>query len=114
MGQSGGVLALQQRGAVPWFQKCSFGGWQLYLSPGSSAILFQRSAPAREHNPLAPAVGLPDRSVIGSVYIELGCEALGALILSVPISIVLIDFLERHSRVLWLAVETYLNLKGCH
>jgi hypothetical protein len=49
--------------------------------------------------------------MIASVYIELGIEAAAALLLSVPISIALVDYLNDQFSALWPAVKTYLSLQ---
>ena len=57
------------------------------------------------------SLGLPDRSMIGSVYLELGVEAVAALLLSIPVSIALVSFLNHQFSALWPAVETYLSAR---
>jgi len=57
------------------------------------------------------SIGLPDRSMIGAVPVEMGVEAAAALVLSVPISIALVTFLNHSFSALWPRVETYLTLR---
>jgi len=57
------------------------------------------------------SIGLSDRSMIGSVLIEMGVEAAAALVLSVPISIALVTFLNHNFSALWPQIDTHLALK---
>jgi len=79
----------------------------LFLFTGVTVNILDRQ---KEYATLQ-SIGLPDKSMVGSVYIELGVEAVTALVLSVPISIALAWFLNHQFSSIWPAVETYVSAK---
>jgi ABC-type antimicrobial peptide transport system permease subunit len=57
------------------------------------------------------SLGLPDKSLIGSIYIELVVEVILALTMSIPISVALAAFFNHEMSAIWPAVETYLRVQ---